>query len=222
MNHAIIQSENVQRAINLIIQATLVLILIFGYGIDAAIPLKFIVWQGIHFFLIALCDFYFDDYQHKTPAMTAALYACFPLFILYSIGIGAFDQLYIRIHIIILIIGSLVGNKLDNFFWKILTLLYVLIIVAFEIHHGDIYPNLTTVVLYTIGSILLVAISERLSEINRNLWMFHVAILFFWIIFEGPFYEQSYIYLVAGVSYESSKILFNNFFLLKKKMLMNE
>ena len=216
------QLENTQRAINLIIQAALIVLLIFGYGLNAAVPPKFIIWQSVHFFLIALCDFYFDDYPNKKPCLTVALYISFPMFLFYSIGIGAFNELFIRIHIIILIIGSLLGNKLDKPFWKILTSIYFIVIVFFEMIHFEIQTVLTTVILYTIGSILLVAISERLSEINRNFWMLHVVILFFWIIFEGPFYEQSYIYLVAGVAYESSKILFNKLFLSKGKVLIGE
>ncbi|MEM1323042.1 MAG: hypothetical protein AAGG75_22445 [Bacteroidota bacterium] len=210
MKETLIRLENSQRAINLLIQAVLIIVLLFGYGIDTAVPFKFIVWQLVHFSLIAISDFYFDDYPHKRASLTAALYLSFPLFIIYSISIGAFDELFIRIHIIIIIIGSLLGNKIDQPFWKILSVAYLLIVVLFEFKNNEIQSVLMMVTLYTLGSIFLVAITERLSEINRNFWIINVAALFIWITFKGPFYEQSFIYLVAGIPYESSKILFNH------------
>ncbi|MEO0777644.1 MAG: hypothetical protein AAF146_13845, partial [Bacteroidota bacterium] len=184
MKSANLRLGNRQRAVNLLVQVILVTLLILEYGIGRVVPAKLMVWQLIHFSLIALADFYFDDYPKPRWELSAALYLSFVAFMGYSMTIGAFDELFIRLHVTIIIIGSVLGNKIDQTFWKVLSLVYLLVMVGFEVHHQTYSAIGGSLLLYTLISIILVGLAERISEIHRNLWLVHVLVLSLWVVFE--------------------------------------
>ncbi|AWW00423.1 hypothetical protein [Arcticibacterium luteifluviistationis] len=203
-------SEQLRRKLNLIFQTTLIIIL-YLHVTHEIIPVKLILWQIAHFFYIALADYYLDDYSKKKRATTVILLIGYLLFMAFSLYYGIFDELYMRIHGMIVIFGNLLGKKVDNLFWKILTLVNLIIIAALEVLKNEFLAVFEIAILYIIGAMCLLGIAERLSEINRNFWMLHTVILFFWIIFKGPFYEEAYLFLIGGASYELFKILLNHY-----------
>ncbi len=213
-----LHQEKLQRTTNIIFQLTAILILTLFSSMQIEVPLKIIYWQIVHFFLIALLDFYLDDYPQKTFVKTVLFFSSFFVFILYSFITNVFDELYIRIHGAIIILGNLLGRKIDHFFWKILTLIYLSLIIFFQLKNPESFTNIDRIILYTIGAIGLLAITERLSEINRNVWILHTAVLFFWISYQGIYHRESFIFLIGGLSYEISKIVINQCYLNKKKL----
>ena len=208
MHLAQFRSEQSKRKINLVFQILLVLVLYFLTD-DQLVPGAIIVWQFIHFVLIAISDYYLDDHPHQNKTTLTLFLCCFSVFLLLSIYYGIFNELYVRIHIAILILGNLFGGKIDKPFWKILTYINIAIIVTIEIVRNELIAIFGMTILYTFGAICLLAIAERLSEKDRNFWMIHALILFVYILLHGPFYQEAFIFLVGGISYECSKLLIN-------------
>ncbi|TNE80731.1 MAG: hypothetical protein EP332_06855 [Bacteroidetes bacterium] len=132
MNNTYSKAHQLRRKVNLVIQTSLVALL-FTFGIHEVIPLKLIIWQLLHFSFIAIADYYLDDFPGKKRRITLLLLISYLAFLGLSLGFGIFDELYIRIHGIILILGNLLGNKVDKPFWKVLTLLNLVILVAVEL-----------------------------------------------------------------------------------------
>jgi len=209
MNIPKFNSDQLKRIVNLVFQTVMVTIL-FLYEVNEAIPLKLIIWQIIHFALIAIYDYYLDDYLHKKRIILSLLLISYLIFLSISLYYGIFDELYIRIHISILILGNLLGKKIDTPFWKWLTLLNIVIISIVEILKNELSAVLGISALYALGAIFLLAMTERLSEINKNFWILHTIILTVWITFKGCFYEEAFIFLIGCVSYEAFKIALNN------------
>jgi len=203
-------SDQLRRKVNLTIQ-TLLVIILFLLGISEMIPVKLIFWQVIHFFLIALADYYLDDYPDKKRRTTFLLLLSYLLFLSASLFLGVFDELYMRIHGAIIIFGNLLGNKVDKPFWKVLTFSNLIIILTAELMRNEFLAVYEIALVYTIGAICLLAITERVSEINRNFWILHAIVLFLWVIFKGSFYQEAFIFLIGGISYESFKIFFTRF-----------
>jgi len=202
------KSNQLKRKVNLVFQ-TLLVTIIFINGINEIIPLKLIIWQTIHFSLIALADHYLDDYPDKKQRIVSLLLLSYLFFLVLSLFFGIFDELYMRIHGMILIFGNLFGNKVDKPFWMILTFLNLMILISVEIIRNEFLLMYKIATIYIIGAICLLAVTERLSESNKNFWILHAIILFLWVIFEGPFYQEAFIFLIGGISYESLKILMN-------------
>jgi len=201
-------TDQLRRKVNLIFQ-TLLVTFLFYKGINEIIPLWLILWQIIHFFLIALADYYLDDYPYKKRSTTSLLFVIYVIFLIFSLYFGVFDELYMRIHGAVIILGNLLGNKVDKPFWKILTFLNLIILVTIELIRDEVRMVLGNAIIYIIVAICLLAITERLSEKNRNFWILHTAVLFFWVIFKGPFYQEAFIFLIGGISYELFKIIMN-------------
>lgn len=199
-------SDLSKRTINFLFQTFLVLVLYYS-EISELIPGKLILWQILHFSLIAIIDFYLDDYSIKNERIHWALLSIVMVFLTLSLFYGVFDVLYIRIHLAILILGNILGGKVDKPFWKLLTVLNLLILFSIEFSRNELYSTLGLAIIYAFGAIIFLAITERISERNRSFWMVHALALFFYIIFEGPFYEETFIFLVGGMAYELAKIL---------------
>jgi hypothetical protein len=199
-------SDLSKRTINFLFQTFLVLVLYYS-EISELIPGKLILWQILHFSLIAIIDFYLDDYSIKNERIHWALLFIVMVFLTLSLFYGVFDVLYIRIHLAILILGNILGGKVDKPFWKLLTVLNLLILFSIEFSRNELYSTLGVAIIYAFGAIIFLAITERISERNRSFWMVHALALFFYISFEGPFYEEAFIFLVGGMAYELAKIL---------------
>lgn len=199
-------SDLSKRTINFLFQTFLVLVLYYS-EISELIPGKLILWQILHFSLIAIIDFYLDDYSIKNERIHWALLSIVMVFLTLSLFYGVFDVLYIRIHLAILILGNILGGKVDKPFWKLLTVLNLLILFSIEFSRNELYSTLGLAIIYAFGAIIFLAITERISERNRSFWMVHALALFFYISFEGPFYEEAFIFLVGGMAYELAKIL---------------
>ncbi|WP_339901468.1 hypothetical protein [uncultured Cyclobacterium sp.] len=206
MNRLFFNSDLSKRKINFFFQTILVLVLYYN-EISELIPLKLILWQIVHFSLIAIIDFYLDDYPYKKEKILWALFSISIVFLTISLFYGVFNAPYIRIHLAILILGNIFGGKVDKPFWKLLTMLNLLILFSIEFSRNELYSIFGMALLYASGAIFLLAITERISERNRSFWMVHALALFLYINFKGPFYEEAFIFLVGGIAYELAKIL---------------
>ena len=116
-------SDLSKRTINFLFQTFLVLVLYYS-EISELIPGKLILWQILHFSLIAIIDFYLDDYSIINERIHWALLSIVMVFLTLSLFYGVFDVLYIRIHLAILILGNILGGKVDKPFWKLLLILF--------------------------------------------------------------------------------------------------
>lgn len=175
--------------------------------VNEIIPLKLILWQMIHFSLIAIIDYFLDDHPFTGRKTLLCLLLISLIFLTISLYYGIFDTLYIRIHLGILILGNILGGKVDKPFWKLLTILNLLILITIELSRNELQSIYGIAILYGAGAIFLLAITERVSEKNRSFWMVHTIALFLWISFKGPFFEEAFIFLVGGIAYELAKIL---------------
>lgn len=208
MNINATKTDQFRRKINFIFQ-TLLVVILFGLGMHEVVPFKVILWQILHFFLIALADYYLDDYPHRKRSFTIILLTLFIIIMSMGLWLGVYAELYMRMHIAILILGNLLGKKVDKPIWLILTIINVLIILVVEVMRDDFRLVFEIALMYMAGTICLLGIAERLSERNKNFWMLHSLILFLWIFFKGPFYQEAFVFLVGGVAYELTKILLN-------------
>ena len=169
----------------------------------------------IHFSLIAIIDYFLDDHPFTGRKTLLHLLLISIVFLTISLYYGVFDALFIRIHLAILILGNILGGKVDKPFWKLLTILNLLILITIELSRNELQSIFGIALLYATGAIFLLAITERISENNRSFWMVHTIALFLWISFKGPFFEEAFIFLVGGIAYELAKIL------ISKKLSIN-
>ncbi|MFC5626326.1 hypothetical protein [Algoriphagus winogradskyi] len=206
---ATLKIEQSQRVVNIVFQILLILILIFGNISTIAIPRGIIGWQISHFFLIAVADFYVDDFREPKLKYSLLLYAAFAVFILFSLSENVFDKLYIRLHGAILILGNLLGRKIDRPFWKHITVVYLLILCVYEYRNNEMTQDLITISAYSVVAILILGLVEKLSERHKNFWMLHSSLLFVWIIYQGPYYREAFVFLIGGTAYELTKLFIN-------------
>lgn len=214
MNRLFFTSDLSKRKINFFFQTLLVLALYYR-EINEMIPLKLIFWQMIHFSLIAIIDYFLDDHPFTGRKTLLHLLLISIVFLTISLYYGIFDALFIRIHLAILILGNILGGKVDKPFWKLLTILNLLILITIELSRNELQSIFGIALLYATGAIFLLAITERISENNRSFWMVHTIALFLWISYKGPFFEEAFIFLVGGIAYELAKIL------ISKKLSIN-
>lgn len=203
--------EQSQRVVNIVFQVVLILILTFGNISTTNIPSDIIVWQIVHFLLIAIADFYVDDFRKPHLKYSILLYGVFAVFILVSLSENVFDKLYIRLHGAILILGNLLGRKIDKPFWKHITCVYLLILCIYEYQNNEMTQDFFTICTYSVVAILILGLVEKLSERHKNVWMLHSSLLFIWIAFHGPYYREAFVFLVGGTTYEVTKLLINEF-----------
>lgn len=199
--------KQVGRTINLIIQSTVLLglFMLLNNEIAASIPLIVLLWQAIHYGFMAWCDYYADDCPEKKCKYL--VYTSMGLWTVAAIFMGVFASPYMRLHIFIVLIGNLIGGKVDNGLWKLFFAIYISIIAYFEFLSPELFILDSSLILYTAMAISVIALCERLSEIHQNAWLIHTTVFGLWAVLQAPFYQEGILFILGSVMYAGLKLL---------------
>ncbi|MEZ4381322.1 MAG: hypothetical protein R3A79_08225 [Nannocystaceae bacterium] len=195
------------RVLNFLLQssALALILLVCGDSLLAAVPLWVIAAQALHYGLIALTDIYEDDYP---AGKKRSSYAALALFYVWSLSAGYYDNEFIRLHTFVVLMGSVLGGKIDTPSWKVVFWLYMATIVVYELLNLDLLRGGLPLLLYIAGAAGVVFLCERLSEINQKAWMLHTVLFTGWALLHGGYFQEGVLFIVGGLGYETVKVLF--------------
>lgn len=209
MSTSLLQDVKLQeRTSNLILQSALVILIFItcSNSLFSKIPMWMLLSQGVHYGLIALTDIYEDDYPESNKKNWA--YLLLGLLFIWSIAVGLFENPYIRLHAIIILMGNLFGGKVDTTSWRIVFVVYMSTIISYEFMNGELLMFGLSAILYGLFATCIICLCERLSEKNQKAWIIHSLIFFIWALFQGAYFQEGVIFLVGGLGYEIVKISF--------------
>lgn len=192
------------RLVNVGVQSLLVFcVLLRNGGSLENLHWGILLWQFVHFQLIGLADFFIDDFEQKKGEWL--LYILFGLFILVTIQFEVFNNVHVRVHGLVVLIGNLLGKKIDKPFWKYLAIVYLLLVGFYEYQNGDMLEAIEVTVTYLVIAVILLAVTERLSEKTRLIWIIHSLLMFVWVWVKGAYHQEAFLFLSGGISYELNK-----------------
>lgn len=205
----LLQSAKLQeRTLNFLLQFFLLTFIFIACGdtLFAAVPMWMLVAQGVHYGLIALTDIYEDDFpESKKKNWT---YLSLVIFFVWAIAAGFYENEFIRLHTFIVLMGNLMGGKIDTKSWKIVFAVYMGTIVGYELMSFELLSGGSTLLLYLLATTAVICTCERLSEINQKAWMLHSFMFFAWALFQGAYFQEGVIFIVGGLGYEFIKVTF--------------
>lgn len=202
----ILRSAKLQeRSVNFIIQLVLLAIVFSLHSNNLAItmPISIIFGQIIHYSLIALGDIYEDDYSDYNSKYI--VYAGLGLFFVTAIATGMFENEFFRLHAFIVIIGNLLGGKVDTMLWKVFFVIYLGTLGWFEFNSMELMNG--TALLYSIAAMGTICLCERLSEKKQQAWVIHSTIFFVWALVQGAYFQEGLLFILGGWSYEATKLV---------------
>lgn len=195
------------RVLNLLLQS-FSLSLIFmtcGDSLLAAVPLWIVFSQALHYALIALTDIYEDDYPEGKKKLS---YLMLSLFFVWTLASGFYENEFIRLHTFVVLMGSMLGGKIDTKGWRVVFWLYMATIGVYELMNLDLLADGVRVLLYAAGAVTVVFLCERLSEINQKAWMLHSVLFTGWALIQGTYYQEGVLFIIGGLGYEIVKVIF--------------
>lgn len=169
----------------------------------ATLPLVIVVGQIIHYALIAVGDFYVDSYPNSKNKYY--IYFGFLLFIAAAFYFNIFENPYMRLHAFIVLIGNLLGGKVDTRLWKVLFVMYLATIIGYEVSSPFLFILGPQAIMYGIAAILIIGLCERLSEHFSQAWLIHSCIFFIWAVVQGLFYQEGLLFMMGGTVYAATK-----------------
>lgn len=205
----LLQSVKLQeRTLNFLLQFFLLTFIFIACAdsLFAAVPMWMLVAQGVHYGLIALTDIYEDDFpESKKKNWT---YLSLVIFFVWAIAAGFYENEFIRLHTFIVLMGNLMGGKIDTKSWKIVFAVYMGTIVGYELMSFELLSGGSTLLLYLMATTAVICTCERLSELNQKAWMLHSFMFFAWALFQGAYFQEGVIFIVGGLGYEFIKVTF--------------
>ena len=205
----LLQSVKLQeRTLNFLLQFFLLTFIFItcADSLFAAVPMWMLVAQGVHYGLIALTDIYEDDFpESKKKNWT---YLSLVIFFVWAIAAGFYENEFIRLHTFIVLMGNLMGGKIDTKSWKIVFAVYMGTIVGYELMSFELLSGGSTLLLYLMATTAVICTCERLSELNQKAWMLHSFMFFAWALFQGAYFQEGVIFIVGGLGYEFIKVTF--------------
>ncbi|MCH2046240.1 MAG: hypothetical protein MK212_19150 [Saprospiraceae bacterium] len=207
MKYCLQTRKKVGRSINLIIQSSVLLglFILLNTEIAASISPMVLLWQAVHYGLMAWCDYYTDDCPHKKSKYL--VYSSMGLWTILALFAGVFESPYMRLHILIVLVGNWIGGKVDNRLWQLFFALYISIVAYFEFISPQLFSLDPNLLFYTAMAVVMIALCERLSELHQNAWLLYTLVFGLWAICQAPFYQESILFMLGSVTYAGLKLL---------------
>lgn len=205
----LLQSAKLQeRTLNLLLQFFLLSFIFIACSdtLFSAVPMWMLVAQGVHYGLIALTDIYEDDFPESKKKNWS--YITLVIFFVWAIASGFYENEFIRLHTFIVLMGNLMGGKIDTKSWRIVFAVYMGTILGYELMSFALLTDGLPVLMYLVATTAVICMCERLSEINQKAWMLHSFMFFAWALFQGAYFQEGVIFIVGGLGYEVVKVTF--------------
>lgn len=197
-----------ERTLNLFLQFFLLLFIAMMCAdtLFIAVPAWILAFQIGHYALIAITDIYEDDYPESRKKYYT--YVGLIVYFIAGIGLGLYENEFVRLHTFIVLMGNWFGGKIDTVSWKVVFAVYMSTIIGFEIVSWGLVEDGFIALGYACIATGVICLCERLSEKNQQAWIIHTLLFFTWAMLQGAYYQEGVLFILGGLGYEVAKVTF--------------